>query len=165
MMSRNNNVVGRRGFDRKWLFILLVLLIVAALIMYAVQVITAPNWSFKVVTDKTVYKLGENITITAVLKNNGYITHSFKAYYEDPIEVTIGKGTFPFGVWYSSNQKNIHDVSIPPGQTIERTVVWNQTDRDGKLVEPGIYTIRAEILDGEKWLPIFEAEISITITE
>lgn len=156
----------KRKISKKKLgFVVIVLVIVIFVVPYVVWLIMTPNWSFTGTTDKAIYKLGENVTITAVLKNNGYITHSFKAFYQDPIEITIGEEPIPGGTWYSPNQEYVHTVSVPPGQSIERTVVWNQTTLEGELAEPGVYYIVAKILDGDRALPIFEAEIEITITE
>jgi len=158
--------IERRLVSRKWLLVAVVVLVVAVVGVRTVQTILAPNWEFKASADKAVYRLGENVTVTTTLKNNGYVAHSFSAFYEDPIEVTVGKGTALGGTWYSPNQKSVHKVSVPPGQTVERIVVWNQTDLNGELVEPGAYTIWVFIRDEESLIiHEFEAVISITITE
>jgi hypothetical protein len=141
------------------------------IVPYTAYAITTPRWSFTVSTDKTVYKLGENVTITATLTNNGYITHSFTSSYKDPILIGFNYEKHWFGVVFISNmQRNKTEFSIAPGQSIQRTMVWNQTilkwptRKLVPLTTLGDYYIRAEIVDADGHT-LFGSWTNITIEE
>lgn len=125
------------------------LLIMSTIIAHSIWVVVTPSWHFSVSTDKSSYRLGENVTISASLKNMGFITHSFKSGISNPIFVSIEK-FFYHQVWYSLVDENSAEFSIGPGQSLDRDFVWNQTkiiniQFGGKEIEPGTYYVRAII--------------------
>ncbi|MDH5495696.1 MAG: hypothetical protein OEY24_08365 [Candidatus Bathyarchaeota archaeon] len=124
-------------------------------------------------TDKTVYKLGENVTITATLTNNGYITHSFTSIHKNPIEIYV---TIPYwgSIWYSDSNAGKTEFSIGPRESIQRTVVWNQTTWGhfgwgvSKLVPittTGEYYVYAAIYDADGHSKLFKNWVKIAIEE
>ena len=155
----------------KKLTVLATVLTLIFIIPYTAYAVTMPRWSFTVSTDKAFYKLGENVTITATLTNDGYITHSFTSSYKDPILIRF---SYVNNVdWYSDIQRGKTEFSIAPGQSIQRTVVWNQTTWEylqwtQKLIPIttlGDYYIGAEILDADGLSTLFISWVKITIEE
>lgn len=124
------------------------------------------HWSFSVITNKPSYELGEDVYITVVLENVGYVPLSFKSVATNPVVVNIldvrerSVGFFPTNHNYSGIQ-----FTIPPHQSLERTFVWNQAHRDsGEQAEPGKYIILAYIY-GESWnLGLFQTCLAVNIT-
>lgn len=117
-----------------------------------------PHWSFTVGTDKAVYNLGENATITATLTNNGYITHSFTSRFKDPIMIAIKSYSGTDYCW-SSRWEWAGDqgmkFSMKPGRSIQRNVVWNAN-------VSGNFTVYARIWDNNSNI-LFIALASITV--
>jgi hypothetical protein len=81
-------IEGRLSVKKVLLLTLSVVIVSTALIQGVLAIVT-PSWSFSVTTDKPAYRLGENVTIIAVLKNTGFITHSFKSGLSDPVVVSV----------------------------------------------------------------------------
>lgn len=74
---------------KKVLLLTLGVMIISTTVTHSVWTIVTPRWSFIVSTDKSNYRLGEPVRITASLKNMGFITHSFTSGVSDPIVVEI----------------------------------------------------------------------------
>lgn len=124
----------------------------ATIVTQTVWTIVTPSWSFSVSTDKPTYGLGEEVNITASLKNTGFITHSFKSLVIDPVIIDIEyeyptNPTITSYVWYNPIHQSITEFSIEPSKSLERIFIWNQTNAyyPEKKIEPGSYRIVAFI--------------------
>lgn len=135
------------------------------IVPYVVHAAITPHWSFTVDTDKAVYGLGENATITATLTNNGYVTHSFTSGFKDPMKTGIMISIKSYsdrvgGYCWSSRGERAHypymKISIKPGRSIQRTIVWNAN-------LPGNFTVYARIWDNSLARALFIALASITV--
>jgi hypothetical protein len=166
-------------FKERKLWKLTTLAVVLALIFiapYSVYAIVTPSWSFSVSTNKTVYRLGENVTITATLTNNGLITHSFSTE-KYPLYVTFDVQSLLHGiessVWGSSVPLNQSELSLGPGRSIELTVVWNQTTIQlvGHVLKPaspassGDYLVLVEVRSNSYDVVFFQDSVRITIEQ
>lgn len=143
-------------FKQKKLKRLTILAVCLALIFitpYTAYAIITPNWSFTVSTDKSIYKLGENITITATLTNHGYITHSITTS-ETSTWIRFCARKASWDLWWSLTQLNETEFSLASKQTIKKTVIWSQTvwknswtNKMVPLNETGDYYVCAEIVE------------------
>ena len=163
---------------KKVLLLTFSLTIIAIVIAYSVWTMVTPRWSFSVVTDKSTYRLGEDVKITVSLKNLGFITHSFKSRVIDAVVVGIEyqyteNPTLTYQVWYSPFYENITEFAIKPNQSLERNFIWNQTKsiniQFGEEVEPGSYYVEAFIPSADSTMPLsvdnlFWATTEISIT-
>ncbi|MDH5449191.1 MAG: hypothetical protein OEX01_09370, partial [Candidatus Bathyarchaeota archaeon] len=156
----------------KKLTLLAVILALFFILPYTAYAVRTPRWSFTVSTDKTIYMLGENVTITATLTNNGYITHSFTSIDKVPIQIYVQYSWF--SIWYSDSNAGKTEFSIGPRESIQRTVVWNQTTWEhfgwgvSKLVPittTGEYYVYAAIFDADGDSKLFKNWVKITIEE
>ena len=100
--------------------------------------------------DKTVYKLGENVTIT--FTNNSTETVAFPDYgwltIRDSEGSIVAGGVGPQAV-----------LSVPAGDSL--TAVWDQLDRRTiSMVPPGIYTANVTVYTAELYPKI--ADLSVT---
>ena len=154
------------------------LLIMSTIIAHSIWVVVTPNWHFSVSTDKPSYKLGENVKISASLRNMGFITHSFKSEISNPVLISIEywyyelNPTVTYQVWYSFVDWNSVEFSIGPSQSLDRDFVWNQTkiiniQFGGEEIEPGTYLVIASIPEVGGLLidDLFHAWTSINITD
>jgi len=140
-------IEGKLSVKKVLLVTLSVVIVSTALIQGAIAIVT-PSWSFSVSTDKTAYKyLEENVTVTVILKNTGFITHSFTSGLSDPVLVSISfREYFGTGVWYSPFHENATDFSIGPSSSLERHFTWNQTSMlSQREIELGKYFVTAFI--------------------
>lgn len=154
--------------SKKVLLLAVAVMVTAATLTNSVWTIVAPRWSFSVSTDKPVYRLDEDVQITASLENLGFISHSFASATNDPVVVSIetpGGGQ----VWYSSYHLRDREFTLAPHETLVRTFTWNQTNIHfpEKQIEPGHYYIRALIPSTSSedwyWNPLFRKGIGIDI--
>ncbi len=126
---------------KKVLVLTVGVILIATLFTHSVWMITSPKWSFSVSTDKPTYRLGELVTITASLRNEGLISHYFISVASDPVLFTI---LGPDGRdWQGPYHENITTFSLSASQTLERTFTWNQS------YVPGTYQIVVSIPDAE----------------
>jgi hypothetical protein len=142
---------------------------------YSIWVVTTPKWVFSVSTDKSTYALGEHVNVTVTIKNLGFITHSFKSQIIDPVVVIIdhvGRHTY-IQVWYGPSpiHFNVTEFSVMPGQSLERSFIWDQTNihQEGEEAEPGEYYIKAHVPRADSTYPgdadkRFRASTFINIT-
>ena len=132
---------------KQFLFLTFVAIIISGTITHSAWIIVTPRWAFSVSTDKSTYSLGENITITAYLRNTGFITHSFKSALSNPVYIYIRHRARGYQVWYSPYNLEDTVFSLEPNQLLQRIFLWNQTNihQPEKEIEPGEYTILAEI--------------------
>jgi len=148
---------------RKFVLFTFVVIILSTIVTHSVWFIVTPKWSFSVSTDKSTYRLGESVQITVSLENIGFITHSFESSISEPVVVSIDT------IWYSPYHLTRTEFTIPPGQSLVRTFIWNQTSRFPQVeIEPDEYWIRAFIPSGT-WIfssseSIFAAGTGITIS-
>ena len=130
--------------------------LISALVIQLIWIAVAPNWVFKIMTDKTNYRQGETVEITVILENCGFITHSFTSLVSDPIIVSIWyihpeNPTVKTQVWYTPYNMGKTKFVLAPHQFLERKLSWNQTNiyDSTKIVEPGTYLIEALIPSSE----------------
>jgi hypothetical protein len=164
-------IIGAKLSKKKLLLLTFGVIIISITVTHSVWTIVTPRWSFSVTTDKNTYRPGENITITATLKNHGLIAHSFKSSISDPVVIHI-RAYMITSIWYTPFNYETTEFTVLPNQPLERTFVWNQTKsvniEFGKEIEPGTYYIGAHI-PGPSSEPfigyeIFRAWTSINIT-
>ena len=173
-------MVGAKLSKKNLLLLFLGALITSAIVTHSVWTVVTPRWAFSVTTDKNTYRLGEEVKITASLKNLGFITFFFKSRVSEPVLVSIWyqyteNPTHTYSVWSTPVHEIITEFSIKPNQSLERNFVWNQTKsyniQFGEEIEPGIYHVVAFIPSAKSTMPIvsgsaynlFEAWTSITI--
>lgn len=150
--------------------------ILAIAVVNVAWVIVTPKWSFSVATDRSSYKMGEDVKIAVSLRNVGYITHSFKSSISNPVVVTIEyqhteNPTSRIQVWYSPFGREVTEFSVGSNFSLERQFIWNQTltvnQWFSEEIKPGIYWIQAYIPHAASFTisssPIFYAAETITI--
>lgn len=129
----------------------------------SVWTIVTPKWSFSVTTDRSAYRVGENVEITVSLKNAGFISHTFKSRISNPVVVSIEyqhteSPTSRIQVWHNPFQENITEFSVGPNLSLDRHLIWNQTKSTNlwidEEIEPGIYWIQAFIPEHSSSMPI-----------
>ncbi len=166
---------------KKLLLLTLGVMLTAAIVTQTVWTIMTPSWSFSVTTDKPTYSLGENVKITATLKNTGFISHSFKSKVSDPVLVLISQRRqwgSEISVWWTPFwNEEITEFSLSPGQALQRSFTWNQTNIANpgfwnQTYMPGTYRVVAFIPDAnaDSVIPIysydlFYASTNINITQ
>ena len=125
----------------------LIVIAVGLAVPYSAWIIVVPNWSFSVSTDKSTYSLGENVEITVVVRNMGFITHSFKSELSDAIFINCWYIAGFSQVWYSPYYLEDTVFSLGPNQILQRDFVWNLTNihQPEKEIEPGRYRITASV--------------------
>lgn len=144
---------------------------------HSVFTVISPRWFFSVCTDKSDYKLGENVQITVSLENLGLIAHSFKSSLRDPVVVSVefvhDNPTVTTQVWYSPFHFDTTQFVVAPNQFLERTFIWNQTWTinlwlQNQTYMPGTYSVEAFIPRSTSELlgynNLFRAWTSINIT-
>jgi hypothetical protein len=164
-------IIGAKLSKKKFLLLTLGVIIISITVTHSVWNIVTPRWSFSVTTDKNTYRLGENVTITATLKNHGLIAHSFKSSISNPVVIHV-RAYMITSIWYTPFNYETTEFTVFPNQPLERTFVWNQTKsvniEFGKEIEPGTYYIGAHIPgpSSEPFIDyeIFRAWTSINIT-
>ncbi len=162
-------LIGDGKLNRKKVLLLAFgVMVISATVTHSVKTVVTPNWSFSVSTNKSTYILGEDVKITVSLENLGFITHSFKSAFSDPVQILIM--CTHRNVWYSPYHDKITEFTVPPHQSLEWTFIWNQTNKNypEQEIEPGTYSIRAIIgsvtSDRPFFNPIFSDWTSINIT-
>jgi hypothetical protein len=154
--------------------------ITAATVTHSVWTILTPQWAFSVTTDQSTYRLGEEVQITACLKNEGFITHAFVSALSDPVLIDIEyqydeAPTRFVQVWFSSFRWKTTEFSIDPHHSLERTFRWNQTSIatwfSNQTYMEGKYRIYASVWDAETDTinpfgsdTLFAASTSINVT-
>ncbi|RLG97764.1 hypothetical protein DRO19_05330 [Candidatus Bathyarchaeota archaeon] len=150
--------------------------LISVLATYSIWTIVTPNWSFKVMTDKTNYRLGEIVEITVVLENCGFITHSFVSLVSNPIIVSVRyvhpeNPTVRVQVWYTPFHISKTKFTLAPHQSLEKKFFWNQTNiyNPEDKIEAGTYLIEALVPSAESDIVgadnLFYAWTMINITE
>lgn len=151
--------------------------IIAITITNLVWIVITPKWTYSVTTDKSSYKMGEDLKIAVSLRNMGYITHSFKSRISNPVVVSIEyqpteDPTSTIQVWYSPFESEVTEFSVGPNSSLDRHFIWTQTPTANlwfsEEIKPGIYQIHAFIPHVDSFHvssnPLFYAETSINIT-
>lgn len=166
---------------KKLLLLTLGVILTATVVTQTVWTIVTPSWSFSVATDKLTYSLGENVKITATLKNAGFISHSFKSKISDPVLILVSQWRHygsEMSVWWTLPwNEEITEFSLSPGQTLQRNSTWDQTNIANpqawnQTYMPGTYSIVAFIPDAnaEAIIPyrpydLFYTSTNINITQ
>ncbi len=158
---------------KKVLVLTLGVILVSVLFTHLVWTIATPKWSFAVSTDKSTYRSGELVVITASLRNTGFFAQSFTSWSGYPALLTI-RG--PNLDWLYDSEAFRHPnntiFSLNANQCIDRTITWNQTNEYNQTCLPGTYTIEAFIPNAllptphyhSDPDPLFSASTSINIT-
>jgi len=123
-------------------------MLTSALFTHSIWTITTPKWSFSVSTDRATYRLGEDVIIITSLRNMGFISHSFGSASSSPVVVGVEYqySENPAGrymVWYSPISRSVTGFAVGPGETLERSFLWNQTN---------IYHPEERIREGTYWI-------------
>ena len=147
------------GYDKfgakKILLVAIGVMLISAIFTHSVWTIVTPRWSFSVSTDKSTYRLGEDVRITVSLRNMGLISHSFRSASSSPVVVSVEyqyteNPTRRYQVWYSSISRSVTEFSVRPEEILERNAIWNQTNTANpwswnQTYMPGTYWINAFI--------------------
>jgi len=161
---------------KKALLLTLGVIAVAAAVTQSVWTLVSPSWSFSVSTYKSSFGLGEAVEVRVMLKNLGFIKHSFKSLLSDPVLIGIDyvhpeNPTATNQVWYSPIHASITEFSIEPKEALERSFIWNQTNVHfpENEIGPGNYRIIAFIPnddpdEGIHYNYLFYAWSTFTIT-
>lgn len=152
-------------------------IIIAIVVANVVSVVITPKWAFSVTTDKSYYRIGEDLKIMVSLTNMGYITHFFKSGISNPVVVSIEyqpteDPTNTIQVWYSPYEREVTEFSVGPNSSLDRHFTWNQTPTANlwysEEVKPGIYRIQAFIPNVDSFHvgshPIFYGAETVNIT-
>jgi hypothetical protein len=115
-----------------------------------------PNWSLTVTTDKSMYRLGENVTITATLTNNAYFAKPLDSYYSpsSTIEISVTNGSIPHQYVFLDDLVNFGN-SVGPRQSIRKTFTWQAVNGTGQ------YNVH---VDSPNSIMGFSDQVNITIT-
>jgi len=166
---------------RKIILLTFGVIILSTTVTHSVWTIVTPKWSFSVSTDKSTYRLGENVQITVSLENIGFITHSFESAISEPVLISIqvvhttGSTWDVDEVWFGPYpfHSTRTEFVIPSGQSLVRTFIWNQTITNisylsyRREIEPGEYRIEAVIPSahhGVMYDPVFSAVARMNIS-
>lgn len=111
-------------------------------------------------TDKTVYKPNDTVLITLTLQNTTRTPQAYSFASMQRFDVLIKQDGKK--IWQWSEERLFAQVFtklvIAPGDSRVFKVEWNQVDRHGKRVQPGVYSIQAGIVN-------YEAERGSTVIE
>ncbi len=130
-----------------------VLIVSIALAAYGTWVVVTPKWTLSVTADKFSYALGENVTITVILENLGYIPHSITSSITNVVYVSITEFSgIEWTDWSIIPEVEKTTITVSPGYPLTKTIVWNQMNtynpsRWNGTYKPGTYTIEACIPD------------------
>ena len=160
----------RREGKLKRVGVLAVCMVLTFTVPFSVFEIMTPKWSFTVATDKTVYKLGETVTITMSIANNGRTTHSFNRT-NSQIRIVVYLSNSSISLRWIGTAITISEseYSVTAGQSVQRTVAWNQTIVEGGSgqlfpLSTGVYYLRIEVWDmSNVSKPLFSDYVQATI--
>jgi hypothetical protein len=115
-----------------------------------------PNWSLTVTTDKSIYRLGENVTITATLTNNAYFAKALDSYYSPSsmLEIAVTNGSIPHQYVFLDDLVNFSN-SVGPRQSVRKTLTWQAVNGTGQ------YNVH---VDSPNSIMGFSDQVNITIT-
>jgi hypothetical protein len=115
-----------------------------------------PNWSLTITTDKIMYRLGENVTITAILTNNAYFAKALDSYYSPSgtLEIAVTNGSIPHQYVFMDELVNIGN-SVGPRQSLQKTLTWQAINGTGE------YYVHVDSMDS---IQGFSDQVNITIT-
>jgi len=117
-----------------------------------------PNWNFTVTTDKVIYRLGENVTITATLTNNAYFAKALDSLYGPSLEIAVTTESIPHQYVFLSGFVNISG-SVGPRQSLQKTLTWQAVNGTGE------YYVQADIFIATGYCRYrFSDQVNITIT-
>ena len=107
---------------------------------------TSDGLELTMMLEKTVYTLGEPISITLSISNISNQTITFGMSYWNDYDFHVYNDSKDI-YWYSINEVGalipdvIWDITLNPGDSTSWTLVWQQTDFASEPVCPGIYYI------------------------
>jgi hypothetical protein len=144
--------------DRKFKKLIALFFIVFLAFASPISVILAavPNWSLTVTTDKIIYRLGENVTITTTLTNNAYFAKALDSYYSpsSTLEIAVTNGSIPHQYVFLDELVNFSN-SVGPRQSIQKTLTWQAVNGTGQ------YYVH---VDSPNSIQGFSDQVNITIT-
>jgi len=143
-----------RKFKKLIAFFLIVFLAFASPI--TVILAAVPNWSLTITTDKSMYRLGENVTITAILTNNAYFAKPLDSYYSpsSTLEISVTNGSIPHQYVFLDELVNFSN-SVGPRQSIPKTLTWQAVNGTGQ------YYVHVDSPESRMG---FSDQVNITIT-
>jgi len=129
--TRAKTSYGERKFKKLIVLFLIVFLAFASPI--TVILAAVPNWSLTVTTDKSIYRLGENVTITATLTNDAYFAKALDSYYSPSsmLEIAVTNGSIPHQYVFLDELVNFSN-SVGPRQSIRKTLTWQAVNVTGQ---------------------------------
>lgn len=145
--------------ERKFKKLIALLIIVFLAFASPISVILAavPNWSLTVATDKIMYRLGENVTVTATLTNNAYFAKALDSFYSpsSTLEIAVTNGSIPHQHVFMDKLVNFGDT-VGPRQSIQKTLTWQAVNGTGE------YYVHADSHNTASYR--FSDQVNITIT-
>jgi len=147
----------------------LILVLVVGVTLSFFWILLTPRWSFTIATNKAVYAIGEEVQITATLKNTGYIPQTITSGFTSLVIVWVERLPDDVQVWYAPShvQTNQTTFMIDPEQSLTRTFIWNgswvnQVRYSFKAAIPSANAVRMSDVDTEEGRQ-FYAQIEINI--
>jgi len=115
-----------------------------------------PNWSLTVTTDKIIYRLGENVTITATLTNNAYFAKALNSPYSpsSAIEISVTNGSIPHQYVFMDELVSFGG-SVGLRQSIQKTLTWLAVNGTGE------YHVQVDSINSAL---AFSDQVNITVT-
>ena len=104
-----------------------------------------PEPHYTLESDRATYDLGENLDILFQISNAGDADLVYRLSCSPGIEIQIFREQEL--AWESAtiHMPAFQDITILPGDSVGRCVMWDQTDRFGVEVEPGSFELRGVI--------------------
>lgn len=169
LVFRDSLIAKNKVNIRKLLLLTVSAMLISVLATQSVLAIATPIWTFSVTTDKPVYRLGETVTFTVVLRNMGLVPHCFRSRLSELVVVSVvfpaalTEDPFAYTVWDSPyHYHNITHFWLGPLGSLERHITWNQTRtvniqyiHSGLQIEPGVYRVLAQIPNDHLNEPLF----------
>jgi hypothetical protein len=114
-----------------------------------------PNWSLTVTTDKIMYRLGENVKITATLTNNAFFAKALNSYFSpsSQLEIAVTNGSTYHQYVFLDELVTISN-SVGPRQSIQKTFTWHAVNGTGE------YYVHVDSTN----IQGFSDQVNITIT-
>jgi hypothetical protein len=112
------------------------------------------DWSLRISSERLVYRLGENVTVTATITNNALLTQSVKDMgWGIGFEVRNASRALVCDEFVSFE----FDIPIGPGASLERSFTWTSPSTVGN------YSISADV-SLYYYTPYFHSNLTVTIS-
>jgi hypothetical protein len=134
------------------------ILFLAFALPISVILAAVPNWNITVTTDKIMYRLGENVTITATLTNNAFFAKALDSFFSpsSSIEISVTNGSIPHQHKFFYELVKLANIgdSVGPRQSIQKTLTWQAVNGAGQ------YYVHADSIGNNR----LSDQVNITIT-